>query len=52
MSRTDERNSRWPAARRVAWLALFWAILGWAAMVDPSPGVWNEPLPIVGYVGL
>ncbi len=46
------QGSRWPAVRRAAWLALFWAILGWAAMIDPRSGVWKEPLPIVGDVGL
>lgn len=40
---------RWPPARRAAWLALFWAIFGWAALVDPAPGVSREPLPLVGW---
>jgi hypothetical protein len=53
MQHTTPRPSsrRWPPARRAAWLALFWAIFGWAALVDPAPGVSAEPLPVVGWVG-
>ena len=43
-------TNRWPAARRVAWLVLFWAIFGWAVMIDPGSGVFEEPLPLVGWV--
>jgi hypothetical protein len=44
-------TNRWPPARRVAWLALFWAIFSWAVMVEPHPGVFKEPLPVVGWMG-
>ena len=43
-------SSRWPATRRFAWYALFAALLGWAALVDPAPGVYLERLPVVGDV--
>ena len=42
------QTNRWPAPRRLAWLALFWAIFGWAVMIDPDPGVSLEPLPFIG----
>ena len=45
---TVESDTLWPPARRAAWLVLFWAILGWAAMVDPDPGVTREPIPLLG----
>ena len=43
-------TSDWPVIRRLAWYALFIALLGWGSMIDPSPGVSLEPLPLVGHL--
>jgi hypothetical protein len=51
MSWSWARKSDWPPVRRVAWYALFIALLGWSAMVDPSSGEIVEPLPVVGWIG-
>jgi len=45
-------TNRWPPARRVAWLALFWAIFSWAVMVEPNDRVYRETLPVVGWIGV
>jgi hypothetical protein len=36
-SQGSEQASRWPAARRAAWAALFIAILTWSSMLQPKP---------------
>lgn len=38
----------WPAQRRFAWYALFAAMMVWAAVLDPAPGYYTDPLPFTG----
>ncbi len=37
VSDTDRQASRWPAPRRLAWTALFVAILSWSSLLQPAP---------------
>ncbi len=34
---TNRQATRWPARRRLAWTALFVAILGWSSLLQPPP---------------
>jgi len=46
------KTNPWPPARRVAWLALSWAIFCWGVMIEPHDGVYQDTLPVVGWIGV
>jgi hypothetical protein len=40
---------RWPAMRRIAWTALFVALIGWSSLIQPPPQpevlLWDVMVP-------